>query len=122
MSEEASLDEAAQQRKQLRRVGYGIAVGGLLTVLVALGSSRPRPIVVYGLLGVAVAVFVLEFLEVGASGTAVGLLLASIGGWIWPLLGGESYRTLGVTLVIVGLVNAAVTPYFRHLGERLAER
>lgn len=122
MSEETSLEEAAHQRKQLRRVGYGIALGGGLAALVTFASSRPRPIVVYGLLGLAVAVFVLEFLEVGASGTAVGLLMASIGGWIWPLLGGASYRTLGVTLVVVGLVNAAVTPYFRDLGERLADR
>lgn len=122
MSEEPSPEEAARQRKQLRRVGYGIAVAGVLAAFVALGSTNPGPIVVFGLLGLAVGVFVLESFEGGASGFSVGLLLGSFGGWLWPRVEGESYLLLGVMLVIIGLVNAAVTPYFRAVGERLAER
>ena len=76
----------------------------------------------YGLLGLAVAVFVLETLQSEASGLGVGLLVGSIGGWVWPEIGGASYAVFGVTLVVVGLVNAATTPYFRRLGERMAGR
>lgn len=122
MSDGTPPEEATRQRRQLRRVGYGIAVAGVLTGVVALGSTRPAPFVVYGLLGLAVAVFVLESLEFGASGTALGLLLGSFGGWLWPRVEGGSYLSLGALLVVIGLVNAAVTPYFRALGERLAER
>ena len=118
---EAEGDEDRQEEK-LRRVGYGIALAGVLAVLVDLVSARPRPIVVYGLLGLAVAVFVLGSLQSEASGLGLGLLVGSLGGWVWRELGGESYAVLGVTLVIVGLVNAATTPYFRRFGERLAGR
>jgi len=71
---------------------------------------------------VAVAVLVLEWLESGPSGLPVGVVFGSFGGWLWPRVSGGSYAVLGATLVIVGLVNAAVTPYFRAVGERLAER
>ena len=119
------MSEAADeelQEERLRRVGYGIVLAGVLAVLVDLVSARPRPIVVYGLLGLAVAVFVLETLQSEASGLGVGLLVGSLGGWVWSEIGGASYAVLGVTLVVVGLVNAATTPYFRRLGERMAGR
>jgi len=121
MSDETTDDET-RQRKALRRVGYGIAGAGVLTVLVDAVSTQPGPIVLYGFLGVAVATFVLEWLESGASGVSVGLAFGSLGGWLWPQVSGGSYTVLGATLVVVGLVNAAVAPYFRALGERLAER
>lgn len=121
MSEETTPDEAEErQREQLRRVGYGIAVAGVLAALVALISTDPGPIVVYGLLAVAIGTFVLESIEGGASGLSLGLLVGSFGGWLWPKVDGGSYLALGGTLVVVGLVNAAVTPYFRELGKRLA--
>ena len=119
------MSEAADeelQEERLRRAGYGIVLAGVLAVLVDLVSAQPRPIVVYGLLGLAVAVFVLETLQSEASGLGVGLLVGSLGGWVWPEIGGGSYAVLGVTLVVVGLVNAATTPYFRRFGERLAGR
>jgi hypothetical protein len=124
MSDETASGETDErQRKQLRRVGYGIAVSGILTALVALVSTNPGPIVVYGLLAVAIGTFVLESIEGGsAGGLSLGLLVGSFGGWLWPRIDGGSYLALGGTLVVVGLVNAAVTPYFRELGERLAGR
>ena len=111
-----------RQEAKLRRVGYGIALAGVLAVLVDLVSARPQPIVVYGFAGLAVAVFVLESLQSEPSGLGIGLLVGSLGGWVWPEIGGASYAVLGVTLVVVGLVNAATTPYFRRLGERMAGR
>jgi hypothetical protein len=114
-------DEDRQEAK-LRRVGYGIALAGVLTVLVDLVSADPQPIVLYGFAGLAVAVFVLESIQSEASGLGIGLLVGSLGGWVWPEIGGASYTVLGVTLVLVGFINAATTPYFRRLGERLAGR
>ena len=114
-------DENRQEAK-LRRVGYGIALAGVLAVFVDLVSARPPPIVVYGLAGLAAAVFVLESLQSEPSGLGIGLLVGSLGGWVWPEIGGASYTVLGVTLVVVGVVNAVVSPYFHALGKRLAER
>jgi len=114
-------DENRQEAK-LRRVGYGIALAGVLAVLVDLVSAHLPPIVTYGFGGLAVAVFVLESLQSEPSGLGIGLLVGSLGGWVWPQIGGGSYTVLGVTLVVVGFVNAATTPYFRRLGERLAGR
>ena len=110
------------QEAKLRRVGYGIALAGVLAVIVDLVSADPQPIVLYGFAGLAVAVFVLETLQSEPSGLGIGLLVGSLGGWVWPQIGGGSYTVLGVTLVLVGFVNAATTPYFRRLGERLAGR
>ena len=116
-----TADEDWQEAK-LRRVGYGIALAGVLAVLVDLVSADPQPIVLYGFAGLAVAVFVLESIQSEPSGLGIGLLVGSLGGWVWPQIGGGSYTVLGVTLVVVGFVNAATTPYFRRLGERLAGR
>ena len=114
--------EEDRQEAKLRRVGYGIALAGVLAVIVDLVSADPQPIVLYGFAGLAVAVFVLESIQSEPSGLAVGLLVGSLGGWVWPQIGGGSYMVLGVTLIVVGFVNAATTPYFRRLGERLAGR
>ena len=122
MSDETESEEAAGQRRALRFVGYGIMVAGVIAVGATAVSTDPGPLVVYGLLGLGVAVFLLEVVEGGASGVSVGLLLGSLGGWLWPRLGEGSYTVLGGTLVVVGVVNAVVSPYFHALGKRLAER
>lgn len=121
-AESVSPTEAARQRKRLRLVGAGIAVAGLLTVLVASVSTRPHAILVYGLAGLAVGWFVLERLEGGATGLSLGLLTGSLGVWLWPHLEGESYVVLGVLLVATGALNALLTPQFHRLGARLGDR
>ena len=122
MSEEAEVTEEERQRRHLRLVGYGIAVSGLLTLLVAYASTRPYGILVWGLGGLAVMALVLEVTQGGARGLSLGLLTGSFGVWIWPHLDGGSYYMLGILLVAVGALNAALTPHFRQLGERLADR
>lgn len=122
MSDETALTEEERQRKHLRLVGYGIAVSGLLTLGVAYVSSRPHGILVWGLGGLAVAALVLEVTQGGSRGLSLGFLTGSFGVWIWPHLDGGSYSVLGVMLIAVGVLNAALTPHFRQLGERLAER
>lgn len=122
MSEEAELTEEERQRKHLRLVGYGIAVSGVLTLLVAYVSTRPYGILVWGLGGLAVAALVLEATQGGVRGLSLGLLTGSFGVWIWPYLDGGSFYMLGILLVAVGALNAALTPHFRQLGKRLADR
>lgn len=122
MSDEPELSEDERQQKHLRLVGYGIAASGLLTVLAAYASTRPHGILVWGLGGLAVAALVLEFTQGGASGLSLGLLTGSFGVWMWPHLDGGSYYVLGVMLFAVGALNAALTPQFRRLGKRLADR
>lgn len=122
MSEDAATDQdAVRQEKKLRLVGYGIALAGLLTLLVAFISTRPHAILVYGLGGMAVATLVLEKTQGGAMGLSLGLLTGSFGVWLWPHLDGGSYYLLGLMLFGVGLVNALLTPKFRELGEKLAD-
>jgi len=113
---------ADSQDRHVRRVGYGIAAAGVLATAIAAVSTRPGPVIVYGLLGTGVALVVLEGLQTGGIGFSLGILAAAAGAWLWPSLGGASHLVLGGVLIVVGLVNAAVTPYFRDLGERLAGR
>jgi hypothetical protein len=122
MSDDEGDAQSDRQRKQLRLVGYGITIAGVLTYLVASFSSRPYDILVYGLAGLAIAMLVFEKLEGGAMGISLGLLTGSFGVWLWPNVGGGDFYVLGYMLVLAGLANALLTPYFRDFGERLAKR
>lgn len=122
MSDDATLTEDERQRKQLRRVGYGIAVSGLLVFVVARISTRPFDILVYGLGGLAVATLVLEYAGDGTPGLSLGFLSGSFGVWMWNALDGGRFVLLGGLLVAAGLLNALLTPYFRAFGERLSGR
>lgn len=117
-----SPTEAERQRKRLRLVGAGIAVSGVLTVLVATISTRPHGILVFGLAGLAVGWFVLEQLQGGVTGLSLGLLTGSMGVWLWPHLEGESYVVLGGLLVATGALHAILAPQFHSLGARVADR
>jgi hypothetical protein len=121
MSDDADTDEERQQQN-LRRVGYGIALSGVLTLVVAAVSTRPHGILVWGLGGLAVTMLVLEAIEGGARGYSLGFLTGSFGVWLWPQLDGGSYYGLGLMLLVVGALNAALTSQFRRLGKRLAGR
>ena len=122
MSDEAELSEPERQQKHLRLVGYGISISGVLTLLVAYASTRPHGILVWGLGGLAVMALVLEVTQGGARGLSLGFLTGSFGVWMWPFLDGGSHYVLGVMLFAVGALNALLTPQFRRIGERLAER
>jgi uncharacterized membrane protein len=114
--------QSDHQREQLRRIGYGIVVSGVLTYLVTYFSSRPYRILVFGLAGLAVALLVFEKIEGGAFGVSLGLLTGSFGVWLWPQVDGGNFYVLGYMLVLAGLANVLLTPYFRDVGERLAGR
>ena len=122
MSDEADPSDDERQQAHLRRVGYGIAISGVLTLLVASASTRPHAILVWGLGGLAVMALVLEATQGGARGFSLGFLTGSFGVWLWPHLDGGSYYALGIMLFGVGAINAALTSHFRRLGERLAGR
>lgn len=121
MSDEADTSED-EQEAHLRRVGYGIAISGVLTLLVASASTRPHGILVWGLGGLAVMALVLEATQGGARGFSLGFLTGSFGVWLWPHLDGGSFYTLGLMLFAVGVLNAVLTPLFRGIGKRLAGR
>jgi uncharacterized membrane protein len=122
MSDDEGDARSDRQRKQLRLVGYGITIAGVLTYLVAHFSTRPYDILVFGLAGLAIAMLVFERIEGGAMGISLGLLTGSFGVWLWPNVGSGDFSVLGYMLVLAGLANALLTPYFRDLGDRLAER
>lgn len=124
MSEDgdADADDGDRQREQLQFVGYGIVLSGVLTLAVATISTRPHGILVWGLGGLAVAALILEQTQGGAGGFSLGLLTGSFGVWAWGHLDGGGHLLLGAILVAAGGFNALLTPQFRRLGERLAER
>ena len=124
MSETATSERGSDDRSgaQLRLVGFGIAFSGLLVVLVALVSTRPHGILVFGLGGLAVAMLVFEYTQGGVAGSSLGLLTGSFAVWLWPTIGEGSYYFLGLLLMMVGIVNAVVLPPFYLLGKRLGER
>lgn len=117
-----SDDEAG--KRQLRLLGVGFVLAGVLTYLLA-GAADPRQLLVLllGLLGLAA--LVLERTQRAIAGISIGLLTGGIGVWLWPFLqtGDLGYRYVGGLMVAVGLVNVLLAPvglYFRRLGKRLA--
>ncbi len=121
MSDKETAADADRQEAQLRRVGFGIALAGGLVFIVATTSTRPYTILVYGLGGLAVATLILEKTQGGAMGLSLGFLTGSFGVWLWPHFDSGPYTLLGAMLIAVGILNALLTPYFRGLGEQLAE-
>jgi hypothetical protein len=122
MSDDEGNARSEDQQKQLRRIGYGIVVSGVLTYLVTYFSTRPYRILVFGLAGLAVALLVFEKIEGGTMGVSLGLLTGSFGVWLWPQVDGGNFYVLGYMLVLAGLANVLLMPYFRDIGERLADR
>ncbi|QLD87317.1 hypothetical protein HWV23_16835 [Natronomonas halophila] len=120
MSDDEGDAQSDHQQKQLRRIGYGIVVSGVLTYLVTYFSSRPYEILVFGLAGLAVALLVFEKIEGGGMGVSLGLLTGSFGVWLWPQVEGGNFYVLGYMLILAGLANVLLMPYFRDIGERLA--
>lgn len=129
VAEEASeqeLTEEKAQKKQLRLIGFGVVLSGIIALLVASISTRPHGILLFGLGAVAVATLVFEKTQGARVGLSLGFLTATIGVWLWPYLEPDgSYLVLGVLLIGIGVINVLLTPlslYFRRMGERLAER
>lgn len=118
---EQTLSEIERRRKQLQLVNYGIVASGVVTLLVAVVSTQPHGILFFGLGALALAMVVFEYTQNAAFGLSFGLLTGSFGVWVWPRLDGESYLVLGGMLVVVGIVNAVITPYFYQLGAERAE-
>lgn len=107
---------------QLRLVGYGVIVSGIVAILAAALSTQPRGIVVFGLGGLAVAALVFERTQGGVAGISLGLLVGSVLAWLWPTVGDGGYRFFGLLLVVVGFIYTAILPRFYRFGQRLGER
>ena len=120
-SDDATGDDDG--RRQLRLLGVGFVLAGLVTLGLA-NASDPRGMLV-ALLGFAA--LVLEKTQGYTAGVSFGLLTGGIAVWAWPLIrsGDAGFTYLGMLMVMVGLVNvvfARVGLYFRRLGERIGER
>lgn len=113
-------------KRQLRLVGVGFVLSGLVTLGLA-NASDPRGMLVALLGFLGFAALVLEATQGYTHGLSFGLLTGGIGVWLWPILqaGDAGYTYLGLLMVAVGLVNVLLAPvglWFRRLGERLGER
>ncbi|MFC7234072.1 hypothetical protein [Halosegnis marinus] len=121
---EAADDGAGYGKRQLRLLGIGFALAGVVTFGLA-NAAEPQATLV-PLLGFAgIATFVLERTQGYVSGVSFGLLAGSVGVGLWPVIGDPSlgYGYLGSVLVGAGVVNVLFAPvgeYFRKLGQRAA--
>lgn len=116
-----SDDEA---KRQLRLLGVGFVVSGLVTVGLA-DAADPGGILVPLLALLGITALVLEWTQGVTNGVSFGLLTGAVVVWLWPTLGAgdAGYDSLGTMVVAVGLVNvlfARVGVYFKRFGERLA--
>lgn len=121
---EAGPDDDEAGKRQLRLLGVGFVVSGVLTYLLA-DATDPGGMLVLLLGFLGVGTLVLERTQGATPGVSMGLLTGGIGVWLWPYLqaGDDGFRYLGTLMVAVGLVNVLLAPvglYFRRLGQRLA--
>lgn len=127
MSETETADaDGDDGRRQLRLLGAGFVLSGVLTLGLA-NASDPRGILVALLGFLGLAALVLEGTQGYTKGVSFGFFMGGIGVWIWPFIrtGDQGFTYLGVLMIVVGLVNVAfarVGLYFRRLGERLGEK
>lgn len=118
--------EADDGTKQLRLLGVGFALGGVVTYALA-NAADPQGLLVPLLGFLGIGTFVLERTQGYVSGVSFGLLAGSVGVGLWPTVGDPSlgYGYLGGVLVGAGIVNVLFAPvggYFRRLGERAGRR
>lgn len=126
MSENDEGAEADDGKRQLRLLGVGFVLSGVVTAGLA-NASDPRGILVALLGFLGFAALVLEQTQGYTKGVSFGLLTGGMAVWAWPFIrtGDAGFAYLGTLMVVVGLVNVAfarVGLYFRRLGERLGER
>lgn len=123
---EGSDDRAGAGKRQLRLLGLGFALAGVITYGLA-NATDPQGMLV-PLLGFAgIATFVLERTQGYVSGVSFGLVAGSVGVGLWPVIGDASlgYDYLGSVLVGAGVVNVLFAPigeYFRRMGQRAGNR
>lgn len=112
-------------KRQLRLLGVGTGVAGLLVLAGALSAADLQRELVYLLGFLGVAALVLEYTQGATPGVSLGLLTGGLILWIAPYVGVDDPLFVGALLVLIGVVNtvgAGVSLYFRRLGERLGER
>lgn len=119
-----STESDDEAKRQLRLLGVGFVVSGLVTIGLS-NATDPGGILVPLLGFLGVTVLVLEWTQGVTHGVSVGLLTGALAAWLWPAIaaGDAGYGSLGTMVIAVGLVNVLLAPvgiYFRRFGERLA--
>lgn len=125
-SDTAASDSGDDGRRQLRLLGVGFVLSGVVTLGLA-NASDPRGMLVALLGFLGFATLVLEKTQGYTPGVSFGLLSGGIAVWAWPFIrsGDAGFTYLGMLMVVVGIVNivfARVGLYFRRLGERIGNR
>lgn len=120
-------EDEERQLHQLRLLGAGTLVGGLLVVAVATASTKPYNILVVTLAFVGIASLVFEKTQGATVGVSIGFLTSGIIVWLWPYISTADvdFVFTGMILSLVGVVNlvaAPVTLRLRQFGERLGGR
>ncbi|MFB6205919.1 MAG: hypothetical protein ABEJ05_05255 [Haloglomus sp.] len=126
MADENADAEVDLKGRQMRLMGVGSAIAGLLVLAAGAVATAPyEPIVgVLGFLGIAAMVF--EYTENVQRGVSIGILVSGVLVWLYPVLVPPSQGSpifLGALLVAAGIFNYVftdVTERFRQFGERLA--
>lgn len=120
-------EEDDRELRQLRLLGVGTLVGGLLAAAVAAASTKPYGILIVTLGFMGIAALVFEQTQGATVGVSLGLLTSGVVVWLWPYIGSTetSFVFVGAMLALVGAVNvvaAPVTLRLRQYGERLGGR
>jgi uncharacterized membrane protein HdeD (DUF308 family) len=122
--DEADVEVDLKQR-QMRLMGVGSVVAGLLFLAAATISETPyEPMVgILGFLGIAMMVF--EYTENMQRGISLGFLVSGVLVWLYPVVVPTSQRSaifLGALLAMAGVFNfffAQFTDRLQRFGERL---
>lgn len=123
--DEADVEVDLKQR-QMRLMGVGSAIAGLLFLAAATVSEAPyEPMVgILGFLGIAAMVF--EYTENMQRGISLGFLVSGVLVWLYPVVVPASQRSaifLGALLAMAGAFNfvfATFSDRLQQLGARLA--
>lgn len=125
MAEEEA--DQARQLHQLRLMGVGTLVSGMLVTVVGTGSSKPYGILIVTLGFLGISALVLEQTQGATTGISIGFLTGGVIVWLWPYIGtaDTDYAFMGILLAVVGLLNVVAAPItlrLRRFGERLGNR
>jgi uncharacterized protein YjeT (DUF2065 family) len=125
MSDDVEGVEVNVKERQLRRLGAGTVISGLLVVLASRISADPfEPMVgILGFLGIAAIVF--EYTENAQRGVSLGFLASGVLVWIYPVIVPPSEASpvfVGLILVFAGLFNIVFTSVIKRLQDLLGGR
>lgn len=125
MSDDVEGVEVDVKERQLRRLGAGTVISGVLVIVASRIRSDPfeSMVGILGALGIAAIVF--EYTEDAQRGVSLGFLASGVLVWIYPVIVPPSQASavfVGLILVIAGLFNLVFTSVIKRLQDLLGGR